>query len=197
MSPGDTRLARRGFCAHIRRRRNGAGHRDGRGDSQDQASSSRETRSDLGRPVSPPTRKAAAVAVIHNPFAGRYVEDLDALMEIGAELGGMLGQMCVKALGIRPRSGGELRQGRHRRRERRMGARRGDPAPEARCAAAQGRGEGRSAGALGQEARRARAARSTSRSATRTQPMSAAISTAWRCACPTRRAPTRSWSRSR
>ncbi len=61
-----------------------------------------ETRSDLGRPVSPPTRKAAAVAVIHNPFAGRYVEDLDALMEIGAELGGMLGQMCVKALGIRP-----------------------------------------------------------------------------------------------
>ena len=61
-----------------------------------------ETRIDIGREVSPPTRKAAAIAVIENPFAGKYVEDLSELMEIGAELGGVLGEMCVGALGIQP-----------------------------------------------------------------------------------------------
>lgn len=61
-----------------------------------------ETRREMGREIAPPTRKAAAVAVIANPFAGRYVEDLEALMEIGAELGGLLGRRCVAALGIAP-----------------------------------------------------------------------------------------------
>ena len=61
-----------------------------------------ETRKDIGRDVDPPTRKAAAIAVIENPFAGAYVEDLSELMDIGANLGGMLGEMCVKALGIGP-----------------------------------------------------------------------------------------------
>src|SRR4051812_25232711 len=56
----------------------------------------------MGQPISPPTRKAAAVAVIANPFAGRYVEDLAPLIEIGAELGGLLGRKCVEALGIAP-----------------------------------------------------------------------------------------------
>jgi hypothetical protein len=57
---------------------------------------------EMGQPISPPTRKAAAVAVIANPFAGRYVEDLTPLIEIGAELGGLLGRKCVEALGISP-----------------------------------------------------------------------------------------------
>lgn len=61
-----------------------------------------EVRSEMGRPVAPPTRRAAAIAVIANPFAGRYVEDLEDLMAIGEELGGLLGEACVKALGIRP-----------------------------------------------------------------------------------------------
>ena len=61
-----------------------------------------ETRREMGREIDPPTRKAAAVAVIVNPFAGRYVEDLEPLMEIGAELGGSLGRRCVEALGIEP-----------------------------------------------------------------------------------------------
>ncbi len=60
------------------------------------------TRSDLGRSVDPPTRKAAAIAVIENPFAGTYAEDLSELMDIGAELGQLLGRMCVEALGIAP-----------------------------------------------------------------------------------------------
>ncbi|MCX5862639.1 MAG: amino acid synthesis family protein [Desulfomonile sp.] len=61
-----------------------------------------ETLSEMGRNVTPPTRKAAAIAVIKNPFAGRYVEDLTELMDIGEKLGGMLGQRCLDALGIGP-----------------------------------------------------------------------------------------------
>jgi len=61
-----------------------------------------ETHREMGKEISPATRKAVAVAVIANPFAGRYVEDLEPLMEIGAELGGLLGQRCVEALGITP-----------------------------------------------------------------------------------------------
>jgi len=55
-----------------------------------------------GQPVSPPVRRALAMAVIEKPFAGRYVEDLDALMTVGQELGALLGQRCVQALGIKP-----------------------------------------------------------------------------------------------
>ena len=39
-----------------------------------------------GRPIDPPTRRACAVAVIENPFAGKFVEDLSDLMQIGEEL---------------------------------------------------------------------------------------------------------------
>lgn len=61
-----------------------------------------ETHFEMGRPIDPPTRRAVAVAVIQNPFAGRYEEDLTALMEVGEILGGLLGERCVKALGIEP-----------------------------------------------------------------------------------------------
>lgn len=61
-----------------------------------------ETHQDIGKPVNPPTRKAAALAVIENPFAGKYEEDLSELMDIGAELGEVLGKMCVEALRITP-----------------------------------------------------------------------------------------------
>ncbi|WP_394690400.1 amino acid synthesis family protein [Hoeflea sp.] len=61
-----------------------------------------ETHTEAGRDIAPPTRKAVAVAVIENPFAGEYVEDLTPLMEIGAELGGLLGARAVAALGIKP-----------------------------------------------------------------------------------------------
>ncbi len=61
-----------------------------------------ETRAEMGRPVNPPTRRALAMAVIANPYAGRYSENLDELVAIGEELGGLLGERCVKALGIEP-----------------------------------------------------------------------------------------------
>jgi len=59
-----------------------------------------ETRSEMGRSIDPPTRRAAAVAVIENPFAGKYVEDLSELMAIGEELGELLTQRAVAALGM-------------------------------------------------------------------------------------------------
>jgi hypothetical protein len=52
--------------------------------------------------VDPPQKRAAAIAVIKNPFAGRYVEDLTPLIETGDELGGILAKMAVDALGISP-----------------------------------------------------------------------------------------------
>lgn len=61
-----------------------------------------ETHIEIGQEISPPTRKAVAVAVISNPFAGEYVTDLGPLMDMGAELGELLGRKCVAALGIRP-----------------------------------------------------------------------------------------------
>ena len=61
-----------------------------------------ETHREIGQQISPPTRKAVAVAVIKNPFVGSYTQDLTPLMDIGAELGGMLGDKCVAALGITP-----------------------------------------------------------------------------------------------
>ncbi len=61
-----------------------------------------ETAREMGRQIDPPTRKAAAVAVITNPFSGKYVADLSELMEIGAQLGGLLGARAVAALGIAP-----------------------------------------------------------------------------------------------
>jgi amino acid synthesis protein len=59
-----------------------------------------ETLTEMGRPVEPPVRRAAAVAVIANPFAGRYVEDLSELMDVGEELGKLLGEKAMAALGI-------------------------------------------------------------------------------------------------
>ena len=61
-----------------------------------------ETRSEMGQAVEPPVRKALAMAVVENPCAGRYVENLDELIAIGEELGGLLGERCVQALGIEP-----------------------------------------------------------------------------------------------
>jgi len=61
-----------------------------------------ETRMEMGRPIDPPTRRAVAMAVIANPYAGRYSDNLDELVAIGEELGGLLGERCVKALGIEP-----------------------------------------------------------------------------------------------
>jgi hypothetical protein len=59
-----------------------------------------ETRREMDKTIEPATRRAAAAAVIENPFAGRYVEDLSELIEIGEELGALLTERAVVALGI-------------------------------------------------------------------------------------------------
>ncbi len=59
-----------------------------------------ETQNEMGQFVNPPSRRAAAVAVIENPCAGKYVEDLSELMAIGEELGELLTERAVAALGI-------------------------------------------------------------------------------------------------
>lgn len=54
---------------------------------------------DGGKQAAQPVKKAAAVAVIQNPFAGRFVEDLAELIKTGEELGNLLGRRAVSALG--------------------------------------------------------------------------------------------------
>jgi hypothetical protein len=61
-----------------------------------------QTLEEGGQSLPVPVRKAAAIAVIANPFAGRYEANLDALIETGASLGAELGRRAVEALGIAP-----------------------------------------------------------------------------------------------
>jgi len=61
-----------------------------------------ETHREMGKTIDPPTRKAAALAVIRNPCAGRFEANLELLMAIGEELGGLLGRRAVAALGVEP-----------------------------------------------------------------------------------------------
>ena len=61
-----------------------------------------EVREEMGQTIDPPTRRAVAIAVIDNPYAGRYSENLDELIALGEELGALLGRKAVAALGIAP-----------------------------------------------------------------------------------------------
>ncbi|MBR9836393.1 MAG: amino acid synthesis family protein [Rhodobacteraceae bacterium] len=58
-----------------------------------------ETRTEMGREVSPPARRSLAAAVIANPFAGVWAEDLSELIETGEALGKLLGDEALAALG--------------------------------------------------------------------------------------------------
>jgi amino acid synthesis protein len=49
-----------------------------------------------------PLRKAAAVAVVENPYAMRHVEDLRPLIDASRELGGTLAEAALAALGPYP-----------------------------------------------------------------------------------------------
>jgi hypothetical protein len=59
-----------------------------------------ETRQEMGRAVLPPVRRVVACAVIANPFAGRYAEDLSELVAQGEELGALLAERAIAALGV-------------------------------------------------------------------------------------------------
>ncbi|UQZ88999.1 peptide synthetase [Deltaproteobacteria bacterium Smac51] len=55
-----------------------------------------------GKKVDKPTRRAAAAAVIKNPYAGVYQEDLSLLYKWSEDLGEILTKKAVAALGIKP-----------------------------------------------------------------------------------------------
>jgi hypothetical protein len=59
-----------------------------------------EIHREMGQSIAPPTRRAAAIAVIENPFADCDQRDLSELIAIGEELGGLLTARCLAALGI-------------------------------------------------------------------------------------------------
>jgi hypothetical protein len=59
-----------------------------------------DTLREAGEEIKPATRKAAALAVVANPFAGRHVADLGELVELGEVLGGLLAERAVHALGV-------------------------------------------------------------------------------------------------
>ncbi|MGX9962736.1 amino acid synthesis family protein [Roseomonas sp. F4] len=61
-----------------------------------------ERQIEAGRPSDPPLRKVAAIAVVANPFAGRYVEDLGPLIEDSEAIGAMLAQRALEAMGGLP-----------------------------------------------------------------------------------------------
>lgn len=54
---------------------------------------------DGGRKAAQPAAHAVAIAVLENPFAGRFVEDLSPLFDLGAQLGEQLMPDLVKLLG--------------------------------------------------------------------------------------------------
>jgi len=66
-----------------------------------------ETLAEGGHAVNPPTRRAAAIAVIEKTVRGKYVDDLAPLMEVGEELGDLLAKRAVAALGIEGGQGAE------------------------------------------------------------------------------------------
>src|SRR5262249_54533537 len=63
--------------------------------------------SDGGREATRPVRKAAAVVVLENPFAGRFVDDLTPLIDAGEELGAVLAKKATEALGAPAESYGK------------------------------------------------------------------------------------------
>ena len=61
-----------------------------------------ETCREAGKTLGKPTRKAAAMAVFNNPYAGQYVEDLTPLIDASVEIGELLTKRAVEALGVAP-----------------------------------------------------------------------------------------------
>ena len=66
-----------------------------------------ETVREGGEDVHPPTRRAAAVAVVENPFAGRHTVELGELVDLGEMLGRLLGERAAAALGAAVQSYGK------------------------------------------------------------------------------------------
>lgn len=67
-----------------------------------------EVRGEAGQAVAPPLRKAAAVAIVRNPFAGRYEPDLNPLIEASPAIGREICAMATALLSpFKPESYGK------------------------------------------------------------------------------------------
>ena len=66
-----------------------------------------EMRSEAGQRVTPPLRKVAAVAVIDNPFAGRFEKDLTPLTDASLDIGRHICAIAIALLGVPPESYGK------------------------------------------------------------------------------------------
>jgi hypothetical protein len=66
-----------------------------------------EVVADGGRRLAAPVHRATAVVVVKNPFAGRFVEDLSPLFDVGFEIGAMFTKRLVDLLGGPPVSYGK------------------------------------------------------------------------------------------
>ena len=61
-----------------------------------------EVHTEMGMPIDPPRRKVAVAAIVENPFAGSYVEELEPLYDLGRDLSGYLTERAVEALAVEP-----------------------------------------------------------------------------------------------
>src|SRR6185295_2456266 len=66
-----------------------------------------EVRQEAGKPAQPPLRKVAAIAVIDNPFAGRYEPNLAPLTDASVAIGAEISAAAVALLGGMPESYGK------------------------------------------------------------------------------------------
>ena len=55
---------------------------------------------DLGQLIDPPSRRAAAAAVVSNPYLDEYEEEVAPRLDLDGNLGILLAQKCVEVLGI-------------------------------------------------------------------------------------------------
>lgn len=54
---------------------------------------------DAGERANPPLLRVAVAVVVENPYAGRYEANLKPMIEASVEIGALMGEMAVKAMG--------------------------------------------------------------------------------------------------
>jgi hypothetical protein len=66
-----------------------------------------DIRAEGGARAARPIRRAAGLAIVKNPYAGRFVQDLTPLFDLGMDLGNLLTKRLVDLLGAPPISYGK------------------------------------------------------------------------------------------
>ena len=153
-----------------------------------------ETRIEMGRVVDPPTRRAAAVAVIENLLRGKVCRRLVRTHADRRGTGRIADAARSRGPGHSRNRRRELWQGCGRWRKRGTRTRSGDSPSQAGRAGTESSRQRRRAHSVFEEARRTWALLSTSPSATKMQLSCAVTSMAWKSESMTLPGPTKSWS---